>query len=457
MRREAPPGRVPAASAAGNTSEGLSGDERRISTVRATGRQGMKRFRGIALILVALLAFSAVSVSAQKTTITYWQYFYQTKVDLMDELIKSFMAKNPDIKVEQVTFPYESYNQKVAASVPAGEGPDLINLFCGWLPMYVKAGYLQELPKTDFSADYMKSTYYPFVVENVDFNGKLYSVPTAVRTLALIWNKKLFKEAGLDPNVPPKTLDELAAFAKKLSKYDAQGNLIQAGLAMQTNGQGHSWIREVLFRQFGNTPYDAAYRKVQYNTPEAAAALQWYMDRIMKDKVGYPNFATDDVTAFKAQKAAMNIDGSFRIATLNAVKDLEWGAAELPTNKGIKSNFASFWTHSIVAGVSGKKLEASVKFLKYITSPEAMELMLARVGELPANPKIGEAHKNDPYVSVFLKGLPYAKATAYVDEAGQRTLFVDMVDEINLKGAKVTDVLKATAAKEQKLIDDFWK
>lgn len=417
----------------------------------------MNRFRGIALILVALLVFSTGAAFAQKTTITYWQYFYQSKVELMDVLIKQFMDKNPDIKVEQVTFPYESYNQKVAASIPAGEGPDVINLFCGWMPMYVKAGYLQELPKTDFSADYMKSNYYPFVVENVDFGDKYYSAPTAVRTLALIWNKKLFKEAGLDPNVPPKTLDELAAFARLLSKKDAQGNLVQAGLAMQPNGQGHSWIREVLFRQFGNTPYDAAYRKVQYDTPEAATALQWYMDRIMKDKVGYPNFATDDVTAFKAQKAAMNIDGSFRIATLNAVKDLEWGAAELPTNKGIKSNFASFWTNGIVSGVKGKKLEASVKFLKFLSSPEVMEQWLEKVGELPANPKIGEMHKNDPYVSVFLKGLPYAKATAYVDEAGQRTLFVDMVDQINLKGSKVADVLKQTAAKEQKLIDDFWK
>jgi multiple sugar transport system substrate-binding protein len=417
----------------------------------------MDRIRRIAFALVAFALVAGGLASAETVKITYWQYFYQTKVDLMDSLIAQFQEKNPDIEVEQVTFPYESYNQKVAASIPAGEGPDVINLFGGWLPMYVKASYLQELPKASFPASYFKSTYYPFVADAVQFGGKYYSAPTAVRTLALIWNKKLFAEAGLDPNTPPKTLEELASFAKKLSKYDAQGNLIQAGLAMQPNGQGHSYIREVLFRQFGTAPYDATGRKVTYNNAAGVAALQWYMDRIQKDKVGYPNFTTDDVTAFKGQKAAMNIDGSFRIATLNGVKDLEWGAAELPSYKGIKSNFASFWTHGIVAGVSGKKLEASVKFLQFITSPDAMEQMLAKVGELPANPKIGEKHKDDPYVSVFLKGLPYAHATAYVDEAGQRTFFVDMIDEINLKGSKSADVLKATAAKEQTLIDDFWK
>ncbi|MEW6549524.1 MAG: extracellular solute-binding protein, partial [Spirochaetota bacterium] len=188
----------------------------------------MKRMRAV-LLLVALLGL-AVGVGAQTVTITYWQYFFETKVKLVDELIKNFEKANPGIKVEQVTFPYETFNQKVAASIPAGEGPDVITLFYGWLPMYVKAGYLQELPKSDFNKEFYDKNFYPFVAESVDFGGKYYSVPTAVRTLALIWNKKLFKEAGFDPEKPPKTLDELAAYARKLSKYDAQGNLVQAGM-----------------------------------------------------------------------------------------------------------------------------------------------------------------------------------------------------------------------------------
>lgn len=417
----------------------------------------MKRLKVLGIALTATMLLAAQAVSAAPVTITYWQYFYQSKVDLMNDLIKQFEAKNPDIKVDQVTFPYESYNQKVATSIPAGEGPDVINLYSGWLPMYVKADYIQPLPKSSFSDSYMKGSYYPFVVDAINFGGQLYSAPTAVRTLALIWNKKLFREAGLDPEKPPRTLDELAAYAKKLSKYDAQGNLIQAGLTMQPNGQGHNWIRDVLFRQFGVDPYDSTGRKVTYNNAKGVAAVKWYMDRIVTDKVGYPNFTTDDVTAFKAQKAAMTIDGSFRIATLKAVTDLEWGIAELPSHNGIQSNFASFWTHSIVSGIKGKQLDASVKFLQFITSPEAMEQWLTKVGELPANPKIAAAHKDDPIVSVFMKGLSYAHATAFVDEAGQRTLFVDMVDEINLKGAKAEDVLARVAAKEQKIFDDFWK
>jgi multiple sugar transport system substrate-binding protein len=417
----------------------------------------MRRTRIGIILSIALILGGTVAAQAADVTITYWQYFYQSKVDLMNDLIQQFEAQNPGIKVEQVTFPYETYQQKVAAAVPAGEGPDAINLYYGWLPLWVKSGYIQPLPASDFSSDFFAKTFYPFVAASVNFGGKNYSVPTAVRTLALIYNKRLFREAGLDPNLPPRTLDELLADAKKLSKYDSQGNLVQSGLLMQPNGQGHVWIREVLFRQFGAIPYSADGRKVTYNSAAGIQAFQWYTDRITKDKVGYPNFSTDDVTAFTAQKAAMNIDGSFRIATLNAIKNLEWGAAELPTYNGIKSNFASFWTNAIVNGVTGAKLDAAVKFLKFLASPEVQDQWLQKVGELPATPSLSDKYRNDPVVSVFLKGLAYAHATSYVDEAGQRTILDDAVDQVNLQKADPAAVLNAAAQKEQKLIDDFWK
>ena len=423
----------------------------------------MKRLvTGLAFVFSVAAVFAAGRQEATGTTaapvsIVYWQYYYESKVQVIDQLIQKFRTENPNIKVEQVTFPYENYNQKVASSLPAGTGPDAINLFYGWLPLYVKSGYLEPLSPSEFSAETFKSGFFPFVEESVKFDGKYFSVPTAVRTLALLWNKNLFRDSGVDPERPPQTLDETVSLARKLSKYDGQGNVVQAGMAMQPSGQGHNWIREVLIRQFGGTPYSADGRKVTYNAEEGVAALQWYIDRITKDKVGYPGFATDDVTAFKSQTAAMNIDGSFRIATLNAVKDLDWAVAELPAHRGLKSNYASFWTHGITAGTKGPKLAASLKFLKYITSADAMDLWLTKVGELPANPDFAAKQKDKPFAGVFLKGLDYAHASIFVDEAGQRNVFVDMVDQVILKNRAPADALQEAAEREQKLIDDFWK
>ncbi|HUZ18742.1 MAG TPA: extracellular solute-binding protein [Spirochaetia bacterium] len=395
--------------------------------------------------------------SSGPVTITYWQYSYASKVDLVGKLIQQFNSENPGITVQQVNFPYEQYNQKVAASVPAGQGPEIVNLYYGWLPIYVKSGYIQPLPSDQFNADYFKNGYYPFVAQSSLFDGKYYSLPTAVRSLALFYNRKLMSDAGLNPDNPPKTLQDLEAYAKKMSKYDAQGNLTQAGMAMQPSGQGHVWIREVLFRQFGATPYSDDGRKVLYDSPQGVAALTWYTDLITKDKVGYPNFATDDVTAFTSQKAAMNIDGSFRIASLKKVEGLDWRIAELPTNNGIKSNFASYWTNGIVTGVSGAKLAASVKFLKFLSSPEVQKAWLTGVGELPATPSLSAAYESDPNVSTFLKGLAYAHATKYVDEAGQRDIMDNAVDAVVQGQMTPAQALHDAAVKEQKLIDNFWK
>ncbi|HOO73872.1 MAG TPA: extracellular solute-binding protein [Tepiditoga sp.] len=146
------------------------------------------------VVLFVILSVLLVITVFPKTTITYWQYFYKTKQDTIDQLIKDFEKENPDIEVKHVTFPYENYNQKVAASLPAGIGPDVINLYYGWLPMYIESGYLMELPKNDFDKEYFQKNFYPFVEQGVQYEGKYYAVPTAVRTLALFYNKKCLRK-----------------------------------------------------------------------------------------------------------------------------------------------------------------------------------------------------------------------------------------------------------------------
>ena len=72
----------------------------------------------------------------------------------------------------------------------------------------------------------------------------------------------------------------------------------------------------------------------------------------------------------------MNIDGSFRIGTLQAdAPDLNYAIAPLPV-KDEQSTQASFWSNGITSGVEGEKLEASVKFLQFLTSEDVMERWL---------------------------------------------------------------------------------
>ena len=188
--------------------------------------------------------------SSDEIVLEYWQYAFDAKVKLMDDLIKEFEADNPGIKVKQTNFPYDQYNEKVAAQVPAGKGPDVINLFYGWVPKYVDSGYLQPLPQDAFPHEEIESEFFP-LVEATKLDGEYWTIPTAVRTLALFYNKDLFEEAGLDPNSPPKDWDELQEYAEKLTKADGSGRLEQSGMAWEPSQQGHQWLRDGLTRQAG--------------------------------------------------------------------------------------------------------------------------------------------------------------------------------------------------------------
>mgnify|MGYP000923234980 CR=1 FL=1 len=108
----------------------------------------MSRFtrRTITGALAALSAPAILRQSAsaqQPVEIEYWQYTFAQRVQAMDELIKRFEAANPTIKVKQVTVPYDDFRVKIAAAIPAGQGPDVVQLFYGWLHDYMKAKMLQ--------------------------------------------------------------------------------------------------------------------------------------------------------------------------------------------------------------------------------------------------------------------------------------------------------------------------
>src|SRR5579862_5043572 len=117
----------------------------------------------IAAVMSAALGVAAAAQAQPATTITYWQYYFESKVKLMDALIPQFERQNPGIHVVQETFPYDSYNQKVASAIPAGQGPDVVNLYYGWLPLYVGSGYLQALPAQVFPTAGIEREFVPMI------------------------------------------------------------------------------------------------------------------------------------------------------------------------------------------------------------------------------------------------------------------------------------------------------
>ncbi|WP_205927447.1 extracellular solute-binding protein [Rhizobium sp. P32RR-XVIII] len=410
-----------------------------------------------ATLFAGLLAgFSAFAFnSAQAVEIEYWQYVFDTRVKAMDQLIAEFQKANPDITVKQVTFPYADYQTRVIAANMAGNAPDVMQLFYGWLDKFVAGGILQPLPKDAFPQDKIEKDFFP-IVTAMKRDGEYYGLPTAVRSLALFYNKKLFKEAGLDPNSPPKTLDEFVAAGQKIAKVDGAGNIVVAGSTLDMAGQDHQWWREVLIRQFGGEPYKDGDTKVNYNDEAGLKALNFYTSLQLEKKIGKAGFMDEGQAAFRGGKAGMTIDGTFRLGAFSSIKDFEWGVTELPANaQGVRSNYASYFANGISSKTKGEELEASKKFLAYLTSPEAMAIWLKTVGELPAlrSAALTDANLKDPIYSPFLKGLEYAHTTLFKDELGQRQNAIDMVNRVLLEGQSTKDSLAQAAEAEQEMID----
>ncbi len=409
------------------------------------------------ILFAGLMAgVSPLTVSpAQAVEIEYWQYVFETRVTAMDQLIAAFEAANPDITVKQVTFPYADYQTRVVAANMAQQGPDVLQLFYGWADQFIGGKVIQPLSPDVFPHAQIEADFFP-IVSAMKRGDDYYGLPTAVRSLALFYNKDLMTAAGLDPNTPPTTLEELVTQAKAMTEVDGAGNMSTAGMTLDMGGQDHQWWREVLVRQFGGVPYSEDGATVTYNDAAGAAALKFYTDLQTVEKIGQRGFMDEGQAAFRAGRAGFTIDGTFRLGSYRTIEDFEWGVTELPANAdGVRSNYASYFANAIGAGAEGEELEAAQKFLAYISSEEAMKIWLDVVGELPARRSAAMTEENlaNPIYAPFLKGLDYARTTLFLDEAAQRQNTIDMANRILIEGQSVEESLAAAAEAEQAIID----
>ncbi len=383
----------------------------------------------------------------------------------MNMLIEQFHEENPGIRVvHNSDIPYADFRTELAASAPAGVGPDVVTLYYGWIPAFVDAGYLVPLPEDPFNEELILETFSPMVA-NSKFEGSYWAIPTAVRSLALFWNKDIFADAGLDPESPPTTLDELEEIAIATTVYDGGVkdllNISRQGHAAALAEQDHHWFREVLIRQFGGSSYSDDGRTVTYNSEEGCAAFSWLTAFETEHMTGSDTIF-DVSDAFVNGDLALHIDGSFRVGTIRGNNpDLNYGVAELPVGpNGEQHTFGSYWTHGITrrANDDPARLDAAIKFLQFVTTPEAGTLWVNTVGELPAQATAAASEDvlSDPILGAFSAGLAYSHSTFFVDESAQKNVLTDAFDQVRLAGMDPCDALDEAAAIEQELIDNFW-
>ncbi|MEL3947073.1 MULTISPECIES: extracellular solute-binding protein [Streptomyces] len=132
-------------------------------------------------------------------------------------LIDDFEQKYPDAKVKWVDQPGEGYADKISADAAGGTLPDVVNVSPDLVAPLAKAGIALDLDKSagKYEKEYLPGAWKSHQVPGLEGT---YAFPWYLNTGPLFYNKRLFKDAGLDANKPPKTYDELFDDAEELAK-----------------------------------------------------------------------------------------------------------------------------------------------------------------------------------------------------------------------------------------------
>ena len=149
----------------------------------------------------------------QDNVVHFWQFW---DVAVIEPMIAEFEAENPDIKVKVEQLTWQSGLEKIQAALASGTQPDLCELGSTWLPRFSYEGVLMDMTHVyeEIGDDYL-------MWESTRWDGKVYGLPWVQGSRVLFWNRDLFSRAGMDPNTPPTTWDELLSAARKI---DALGD-----------------------------------------------------------------------------------------------------------------------------------------------------------------------------------------------------------------------------------------
>ena len=376
-----------------------------------------------AVIIFCVLFFIEGEKSEVHTDRHHIRYWYvSTDKDEVPYRVKRFNEIQDSIFVDSTPIPWNENEKKVLTSILSGNPPDVVSLLAP-VPRWASRLALNSLDDLIKRDNFDSTMIFPALWQEVKYNNKTYAIPTRTSSYALFYNKKLFREAGLDENKPPKTWDEVIEYSKKITKEENQ-KYIQAGF-IPTYGNLQTSILMAYQLEADFMSKDGT--KSQLDNPEMIKALQWVVDYI--DEYGIDKttallagFGIADQHGFiKGKIGMMVLDYSFIKKHINKYKpDLEYGVAEIPKFEGYKSvsSLGNFWV-AIPRGA--KNRNEAWEFIKYLAGKEIqLEDALQQEQESTLFPANIYAANDSAFIGgdedklIFIKQMEYAKSPSII-------------------------------------------
>jgi ABC-type glycerol-3-phosphate transport system substrate-binding protein len=363
---------------------------------------------GVLLVCILVACDGASSATDNRIVVRYWDKWSGSEAKAMQEVVDDFNASQDRIRVEYSSV--SQINRKLMLAIGGGNPPDVAGLFGNTLAVYAENNALTPLDKLAAENKVTKGDYIDVFWEICNHRGHLWGLPSAPASLALVWNKKLFREAGLDPERPPQSIAELEEYNEKLARRDGNGRLVAAGLLPSEPG----WWPAIWGWWFGGDLWDG--QRITANSPENLAAMDWiasYPERfgardLLSFRDGFGNFASPQ-NAFFTGRVAMVLQGPWIQNFIRdfAPDDFEWGAAAFPSSDPAKSGEVTLVeTDVLVIPAGAKHPREGFEFIRYVNSPGPMEkLCIAQCKFSPLkeqSPDFLQRHPN-PHIGTFLE------------------------------------------------------
>ena len=340
------------------------------------------------------------------------QFFFPVAVGgkaatTIDELTAEYVAKTPGIKIDAVyAGSYQDTITKVLTAVRGGNPPQLSVILAVDMFTLIEEDAIvpfEDLITTDKEKAWLNA-FYPAFMENSTTGGKTYGVPFQRSTPVLYWNKEAFKEAGLDPDTPPATWEEMVAFGKKLTKTDASGNVTQWGVRIPSSGFPY-WLFQGLTTQNDVFVMNADGNETYFDDPKVIEALQFLVDLSTKHKVMAPGIVEWGTTpkAFFERETAMMWTTTGNLTNVRNNAPFDFGVAMLPANKrrGAPTGGGNFY---VFKDSTDEQKKASLEFIKWITAPEQAAKWTIATGYVAPRPDAWET----PAMKAYTKDFPPA-------------------------------------------------
>jgi multiple sugar transport system substrate-binding protein len=336
-------------------------------------------------LMAAALALAMPTLAfAQGQTEVRWAQWKTTEVGekFMTEVKAAFEKAHPEIKLVLVDSPFQGFHDRAIVQHQAKKLADVLMVQVDWVPEFSDLGMIQPLdefiakePKEFF--DNIPTTFHQ------KWRGKQYYLPIESGAVALFYNTKIFKDAGIAG--PPKTWDEYAEIARKVTNPEKKIFATTATLGTEppTN---MTYDIYPLILQAGGKIIDVDTNKAVFNSPEGVKAIEWYVDRVNKDKVAAPGVLSNGEKEKRANFASGNIammfEGPWGISIQKQLNpNLEYDIAPLPTN-ATSGTMVRGGMNTMTTQAQNK--EATWKFMRWISGTAGIEMWSKGTGAFPA-------------------------------------------------------------------------